>query len=97
MLEACNDKIATEPFKGGSVDKRTGNGVTLPGNKLTLYKFKVLFGSPKYPTGSFIYVPDEVRVHAWAKSIHELNNGTELVKFILVPESFIVLKENNND
>ena len=90
-----NGKVACEPFVTNSVEKEIRNGIAIPKQRGTVTQLRVVMTSPGKETvfavGDRIYLRAEQFHLNWAKEVFEVNG----VKFILVPESEVLLRESN--
>lgn len=95
-LIPVNGNIACEPPASTQVEIKVQGGFGRVSQKTQLTGLKVVFGNenlpemPKVlaPTGSTVYLNGEqVAAHQWSKKVYE----HEGVKFILVPESVVLM------
>lgn len=88
MKKTVNSRVACEPLPQGYTTVRTEmhGRISLLKNK-GLVPLQVIFSSDKYAPGDVVYVRGDVTHHPWSKEVYEVDD----VKFVLVPEEFVVM------
>jgi len=92
MRKTYNNHTACAPFESTSMKQTIKRGMATIEQKTNLAKTITVFASEKFPApGVAVYLRGESIAHEWAKQVYDLGDG---VKFILVPDSFILMSED---
>lgn len=101
MIVVKNGLIAVEPLKSNSMQHqvRGGGTVKFGASRTELMPLKVVYLSctekqVMYEPGDTVYVRCEVAAHEWAQKPFEVEKE---VRFILMPENFVVLHTVKED
>lgn len=87
ITSSFGPRIAVEPFKNTSAEKKQIGAIVTFAQKVELAPLRVVFGNEKVGTGALVHVPANLYTQKWAQQVFELEGR----KFILLPESEIVL------